>query len=156
MWSIDPEQSIFDFKTYDQRILEGVWQLRISRLLLILFAGVALVLAATGVYGVMSYVVTQARQEIGVRLALGASPASIRSLIVMRGALLGVVGLLFGGAGALILGRVLRHVLPGISGIDQATFLLATATLLAVALLASALPASRASRIDPIVALRGE
>ena len=156
MWRIDPEQSIFDFKTYDQRILEGVWQLRISRLLLILFAGVALVLAATGVYGVMSYVVTQARQEIGVRLALGASPASIRSLIVTRGALLGVVGLFFGGAGALILGRVLRHVLPGISGIDQVTFLLANSTLLAVALLASALPASRASRIDPIVALRGE
>ena len=76
-------------------------------------------------------------------------------MCVMRGALLGVVGLLFGGAGTLILGRVLRHALPGISGIDQATFLLATATLLAVALLASALPASRASRIDSIVALRG-
>jgi putative ABC transport system permease protein len=156
MWSIDPEQSIFDFKSYDQRILEGVWQLRISRVLLILFAGVALVLAATGIYGVMSYVVMQGRQEIGIRIALGASPARVRSLIVIRGALIGSIGLFLGGAGALILGRVLQHALPGIPGIDRFTFLLAAATLFAVALLASALPAARASSIDPIIALRGE
>ena len=156
MLSIDPEQSVFDFKTYDQRILDGVWQLRISRLLLILFAGVALILATVGIYGVMSYAVMQRRQEIGVRLALGASPASIRSLIVARGALLGLGGLILGGLGAVILGRVLQHSLRGISGIDQFSFMLALTSLFAVALAASILPASRASKIDPIVALRGE
>ena len=156
MLSIDPEQSVFDFKTYDQRMLDGVWQLRISRLLLILFAGVALILATVGIYGVMSYAVTQRRQEIGVRLALGASPARIRSLIVARGALLGLGGLILGGLGAVILGRVLQHALRGISGIDQFSFMVALTSLFAVALAASILPASRASKIDPIVALRGE
>jgi putative ABC transport system permease protein len=156
MWSIDPEQSVFDFKTYDRRILDSVWQLRISRMLLILFAGVALVLAAIGIYGVMSYAVNQRRREVGVRLALGASPENIRALIVKRGALVGLSGLGIGGAGALILGRVLQHALRGIAGVDQASFAFALLALFAVTLAASAMPAWRASRIDPVITLRGE
>jgi putative ABC transport system permease protein len=89
-------------------------------------------------------------------VALSASPVSICSLIVARGALLGVAGLFLGGVGALILGRVLKHLFRGIAGIDQFSFMLALLTLLTITLAASLLPAARASRIDPIAALRGE
>jgi hypothetical protein len=87
MLSIDHEQSVFDFAAYDQRILASIWQLRLSRLLLLVFGVVALCLAATGVYGVMSYMVGQRRQEIGIRMALGASAGDVRTMVVRRGLL---------------------------------------------------------------------
>jgi predicted permease len=156
MWSIDSEQSIFDFSTYDQLILDGIWQLRLSRVLLILFALVALVLAAIGIYGVMSYLVGQRTREMGIRLALGATPAGVRTMVVKRGVLLGAVGLGLGSLVAIALGRVLQHSLRGVSDFDPLSFGAALGVLIAVTFAASAVPAWRASRIDPAIALRDE
>jgi putative ABC transport system permease protein len=156
MWNIDPEQSVFDFATYDDRILSGIWQLRISRLLLVLFSGVALLLAIIGIYSVTSYVVGQRRRELGIRMALGATAQSVRSLIVGRGILLGSIGLALGALGAGVLGQVLRHLLRGIPRIDGVSFLAALTVLFTATLTASAVPAWRASRVDPVSALRDE
>jgi ABC-type antimicrobial peptide transport system permease subunit len=156
MWSIDPEQSVFDFNTYDERILGSVWQLRVSRMLLILFSAVALVLAAIGIYGVTSYRVGQRRRELGIRLALGASPQSLRLLIVSDGVILGGIGLGLGGIGALLLGQLLQHSLRGIGGIDAISFLGALGILFGVTLMSYAVPAWRGSRIDPVISLREE
>jgi putative ABC transport system permease protein len=156
LWSIDPEQSVFDFQTYDQRILDSIWQLRISRLLLMLFGFVALVLSAIGIYGVMSYLVGQRTREMGIRLALGATPSNVRMMIVSRGAVLGSIGLAIGLAGALLLGRVLAHMVRGISSADPLSFAGSVVVLFAVTTVACAAPAWRASRIDPAITLREE
>ena len=156
MWSIDPEQSVFDFKTYDERILAGIWQLRLSRTLLVLFAVVALVLAGIGIYGVMSYVTAQRTREMSIRLALGATPAAIRTLVIRRAALLGIAGIGIGGAGALSLQMVLQHWVPGISGVDPMSAGLSPVILFGVIIAATALPSWRVSRIDPAITLRRE
>ena len=156
MWSIDPEQSVFDFATYEQRILDSIWQLRLSRVLLILFGTVAVVLAAIGIYGVMSYLVGQRGREVGIRLALGASPASVWTLVVGRGVLLGANGLFCGLLGSIALSRVLQYVLRGVGGGSPLIFAGALGILLVVIVAACALPAWRASRIDPAVTLRQE
>ena len=156
MWSIDPEQSVFDFATYEQRILDSIWPLRLSKLLLVVFGTVAVVLAAIGIYGVMSYLVGQRRREMGVRLALGASPARIWALVVGRGVLLGATGLFGGLLGSIVLGRILQHVLPSVGGGHPLVFAGALAVLFVVVVAACALPAWRASRIDPAVTLRQE
>lgn len=154
--AIDPEQSVFDFQTYDQRILDSIWQLRISRLQLVLFGVVALVLSAIGIYGVMSYLVGQSTREMGIRLALGATPASVQGLIVKRGVSLGSIGLAIGLAGALLLGRLLAHTVRGISAADPLSFAGALAVLLVVTAVACAVPAWRASRVDPAITLHAE
>jgi putative ABC transport system permease protein len=156
LWAIDPEQSVFDFKTYEQRILDSIWQLRISRLLLVLFGAVALSLSAIGIYGVMSYLVGQRTREIGIRLALGATPRGVRALIIGRGVWLGVAGLSLGLGGALILGRILAHAVRGVSSFDPGSIAAALIVLFAVTAGACALPAWRASRIDPAITLREE
>ena len=156
MWSIDPEQSVFDFSTYDQLILDGIWQLRLSRVLLILFALVALVLAAIGIYGVMSYLVGQRAREMGIRLALGATPAGVRRMVVQRGIALGATGLGLGALAGVVLGRVLQHGVRGVSGSDPTSYAAAIAVLLGVSFAASTAPAWRASRIDPAIVLRDE
>jgi len=156
LWSIDHEQSVFDFRGYDDRILSGIWQLRLSRSLLILFAFVALVLAAIGIYGVMSYLVGQRRREMGIRLALGASPSSVQGLVVRRGAILAGSGLLVGMGGALILGRGLHSLVRGVSVADPLILAAAPAVLAVVVLAACSVPAWRASRIDPAITLRQE
>jgi putative ABC transport system permease protein len=154
MWSIDAEQSIFDFATWDERILNGIWQLRISRMLLMLFAGVALVLASIGMYGVMSYLVGQRRREIGIRLALGASPASVRQLVIRRGAVLAGSGIAAGLVIALAIGYTLQSAVRGVTAHDPLTFAVTLGLLVLVASAASAVPAWRASRVDPLIALR--
>lgn len=154
MWSIDSEQSIFDFATWDERILNGIWQLRVSRMLLLLFAGVALGLAAIGIYGVMSYLAGQRRREMGIRLALGASPASVRQLIIRRGALLAGLGMAGGLAMALAAGQALQSSVRGVTSHDPLTFAVTLVVIAVVAFAASAVPAWRASRVDPVVALR--
>jgi putative ABC transport system permease protein len=156
LWSIDPEQSVFNFAKYEQRILDGIWQLRLSRMLLVVFGMLALALAATGIYSVMSYLVGQRKREIGIRLALGATPASVQGLVVKRGLLLGGAGLAVGFAAALVLGRLLERLVRGVNGADVLSLAGAMVILLLMTLAASSVPALRASRIDPVTTLWNE
>jgi ABC-type antimicrobial peptide transport system permease subunit len=125
-------------------------------MLLALFAGLALSLAAVGVYGVTAYVAGQRTHEVGVRVALGAQPADIVSLLLGEGLRLGLVGVAVGVASALVLTRVMRNLLYGVRASDPLTLLVVSAVLVAVTLAACYLPVRRAARIDPMVALRDE
>jgi putative ABC transport system permease protein len=120
------------------------------------FAAIALVLAAVGVYGVISYAVSQRTQEIGVRVALGAQKGDVLKLIVGHGALLGGVGIAIGLVGALSVTRLLRTMLFGVSPFDPVSFVGVSLLLTTIALVASYVPARRAARVDPVEALRYE
>lgn len=120
------------------------------------FGLLALVLAAVGLYGVVSYGVEERRHELGVRLALGAQPGQVRRLVVWQGMTLTLTGLAIGTAGALALSRLVTHLLYGVTPTDPITFAGVCAMFAAVAALASLIPAGRAARVDPIVALRTE
>jgi ABC-type antimicrobial peptide transport system permease subunit len=119
-------------------------------------AGVALILGLVGIYGVISYVVSQRTREIGVRMALGASGATVRGMIVRQGGLLALIGILLGLAGAAALSRVMATLLFGVSARDPLTYGGVAAGLAVVALLASWIPALRAAGVDPAIALRND
>jgi putative ABC transport system permease protein len=125
-------------------------------LLLALFAGAALMLAAVGIYGVMAYAVTQRTQEIGIRMALGAQRADVLRMVVGQGALLGGGGIVVGAAVAFGLTRLMASLLHEIRPGDPLTYGAVAALLVGVALLASYVPARRATRVDPVIALRAE
>jgi putative ABC transport system permease protein len=129
---------------------------RVSMLLFSAFAGVALLLSAIGLYGVISYSVTQRTHEIGVRMALGAEAGRVLSMVLRQGAILLTTGLILGFASALALGRFLQKMLYSVSPTDLETFLIVGTVLSAVTLLATYIPAQRASRVDPMIALRYE
>ena len=129
---------------------------RFLMLLLVAFAGLAVALAAVGIYGVMSYLVTQSTREIGVRIALGAQPRQVLGVVIGRGMLMAGSGAAVGLAGALALTRLLAHQLYDVQPTDALTFGAVTALLLLVALVACFLPARRATKVDPMVALRYE
>ena len=152
----DPEVAISAFEKLDQALSDSVSGARFNAMLLGLFAGLALVLGMAGVYGVFSYIVTQQTREIGVRMALGARPGQMMRLILRRGALLAGGGAALGLAAAFFLTRVLSSQLYGVASRDPLTFAGAAAVLLTVALAACAIPARRAMRVDPLVALRCE
>ncbi|HST53136.1 MAG TPA: ABC transporter permease [Pyrinomonadaceae bacterium] len=154
--AMDAEQPVADVRTMNQLLAESVGRARFSALLLAVFACVALVLAVVGLYGVMSYAVAQRTHEIGIRVALGAQGRDVLGLVVGQGLLLAAVGLALGLAGALALTRLMRSLLYEVSTTDPATYVGISALLLLVALLACLIPARRATKIDPIVALRYE
>jgi len=129
---------------------------RFLTLLLTLFSSVSLLLAALGIYGVISYSVAQRTSEIGIRMALGAQSLDVLRLVGITGLRLALAGILIGAVGALFLTRTLSGLLFGVSSIDAATFLGMAAMLFAVTLLACYIPARRASRVDPLIALRYE
>jgi putative ABC transport system permease protein len=156
VWSVDKNQPVDKILTADQLLYEAVAQPRLYALLLGVFAAVAFILSAVGIYGVMSYLVSQRTHEIGVRMSLGARPGDILKLVVKQGMTNVVIGAACGLILSLIVTRVLSSLLYGISVTDPATFIEAPLLLALVALLACLLPARRATKIDPSIALRYE
>ena len=154
IWSLDPSQTITDVATLESVLGDAVARPRLLAWLLALFGIIGLTLGALGIFGVLAYAVNQRRQEIGVRVALGASPQSVLRLVVGQGMALAGAGVVAGVIGAAWLTRSMQSVLYGIEPSDLATFLQVVAVLLVAALLASWLPARRALRIDPVSALR--
>ena len=152
--AIDPVQPVFDTKTQQERVEESVAEPRMTAILLGAFAFLALLLAAVGIYGVITYTMSQRRREIGLRMALGASRRRIVGWVLAHGLLPAVAGLLVGLVGALLLTRTLRALLFEISPTDPLTFLSVAVLLLAVSALACLIPAIRTSRLDPQQALR--
>lgn len=153
---VDPEQPVYDIKTLDERIALSLQGRRAPMLLLVLFAGVALVLSAVGIYGVLAYAVAQRTGELGVRMAIGAQRGDVIRMVLGQGARIAAIGMVAGLVGALALGGFLSAHLFGVSRFDPLTFIAVVAVLGTVALVACWLPARRASRVDPIVALRYE
>jgi len=153
---IDQAQPIYDMQTLDQLVAKSLGQRRFTLTLMLLFGVIALVLSAVGIYGVMAFAVTQRTQEIGIRLALGASAIDVLRLIVGSGMSLAAIGVVIGLTGAFAITRLMTSLLFGVSPTDVATFALVTLGLLLVALLACYLPARRATKVDPLVALRCE
>jgi putative ABC transport system permease protein len=154
--ALDSNIPVSNIVTLEQAVSNALWQPRFSTFLLGVFAAVALVLAAVGVYGVMSYAVTQRTSEIGIRVAMGARRSDVLALVVRHGAALALGGIALGLAGASALSQVMQSLLYEVSATDATTFAAASLVLLAVALAACFVPALRASRIDPMVALRYE
>jgi putative ABC transport system permease protein len=156
IWSVDKNQPVSDIKTMDQVLSDSLARRRIYMALLGIFAGAALLLAAVGIYGVMSYTVNQRVHEIGLRLALGAERADVLRLILSEGTKIAFVGTATGIAVALALTRLMTSLLYGVTATDPATLVAVAALPVFVALVACYIPARRAMRVDPIVALRHE
>jgi ABC-type antimicrobial peptide transport system permease subunit len=156
MAELAPDLPIFDLSTMDEVFRSSISTQRLTMMLLGTFAGIALLLAAVGLYGVLSYSVGQRTREIGVRMALGAQSADVVSLVVRHGFKLASLGLLLGAAAAFALTRLLRTVLYEVSPFDPASFAAVAVVLALIGLFACWLPARRATRVNPIEALRAE
>jgi putative ABC transport system permease protein len=154
--AIDPDLPVANIRTMDEVLSRSVAQRRLVMSLLGGFAGVALMLAAVGIYGVMAYMVSQRTREIGVRLALGARPAQVLRLVVGQALWLAVLGVAAGLFGAYFLTSLMQTLLYGVTPTDPATFAAVALTLGIIALAASAVPGVRATRVDPAIALRAE
>jgi predicted lysophospholipase L1 biosynthesis ABC-type transport system permease subunit len=142
-------------ETMEMVVSRSIADRKFVLLLVAVFGGAALLLASLGVYSVISYIVTQRRKEIGVRIALGAQRADVLGLVLRQGALLGVIGIAVGTVGSLAMTRVLEGLVFGVSTTDPLAFIGVIVLLVSVALIASWLPARRAARVDPMQVLRG-
>lgn len=154
--AVDPDAVVYGVRTMQERLYDSLARQRFSSTMLGAFAAFAVLLAAVGLYGVMSYLVTQSTRDIGIFVALGARRGNIIGLVVRQGMELTIAGIIAGVAGAAALTRVIASMLFGVSSMDAATFVAVTALLAAVAFAATALPAWRAASVDPMVALREE
>ncbi len=156
VWALDKDQPVTNVRTLDEIVSASVAERRFHMLLLVVFAGVALTLTVVGIFGVLAYAVTQRTAEFGVRLALGAQSRTILALVLRQALVLISAGVLLGVAGAWALTRYLQSLLFEVKPHDASTYLLTTGLLVVVSVLASAIPARRAARVDPLVALRYE
>jgi putative ABC transport system permease protein len=154
--AVDRDLPAFDIKTMDERLADSLAPQRFHLVLIGAFALIALLLSAVGVYGVLSYLVTRRTREIGIRIAMGARPGEVRRLVVGESVVLAALAVVAGLAGAWALTRYLESMLYGVTALDSTTFSLMPVVLLALAIASSVLPAWRASRIDPMAALREE
>jgi putative ABC transport system permease protein len=154
--AVDPDAVVYDVRTMQERLYRSMARQRFASVMLAAFAAFALLLAAVGIYGVMSYLVAQSTHDIGVRVALGARPGNILGLVVRQGMELAIAGIAVGLVGAVALTRVMASLLFGVSATDGLTFGAVALLLAAVAFVAAVIPARRATTVDPIVALREE
>jgi putative ABC transport system permease protein len=154
--TVDKDQAVYNVTTLEQLQAGSISLRRFLMMLLIVFAILTLMLAAVGIYGVMSYVVTQRTHEIGIRMAVGASAVDILKLVVKSGIGLALVGVGIGLVSALALTRLMETVLFGVTPTDTLTFVIGALGLMAVAVVACYIPARRATKVDPLVALRYE
>ena len=156
IWSLDKDQPVWKIRTMESVMDSAIGHRRYAAFLLTCFSALALVLAAIGLYGVLAYVVSQRTAEFGIRLAVGGAPKNILALIVRKGLVLTASGLLVGALAALLLTRLLSNQVYGVSTADAAVYGFVCILLLFVGVLASAIPALRAARVDPVIALRHE
>jgi putative ABC transport system permease protein len=156
IWQVAPDTGVFNVMPLTMLSTNTIWQSRVWGLLLGIFSGIALVMAAAGIYGVMAYFVSQRTREIGIRLALGARRGDVLMLILRSGMSLVALGLTIGLAGALVLTRLLNTLLFEVSPTDPITFVAVSLCAILAALLACYFPARRATKVDPLIALRYE
>ena len=156
MAEVDAMQPIFDVQTVESLVGSSLGQRRFTLTLMVVFGLVALLLAAVGIYGVMAYTVAQRTQELGIRVALGATPGRVLEMVLRDGMTLVVIGLAIGVAAAIGLSRVVSSLLYGVSAVDGLTYAIIAGALALVAVIAIVVPARRAMRVDPMVALRAE
>ena len=153
---IDPAVPIADIRTMDAIVRQATARERFSMTLMTFFAASAILLAALGVYGVLSFSVGQRRREIAVRMAVGSSPEEVSTMVVREGVRLAMMGAALGLGGSLAFGRLIQSLLFSVSGTDATSFLFALALAMGAALFAAWLPARRAVRVDPTEALRAD
>jgi len=153
---IDAEVPAYQVQSFEQVVSRSLWRQRVQGQVLGVFAALALLLAAIGLYGVIAYAVAQRTRELGLRIALGATRRNVLTLVMGQSARLAVAGVCIGLLGAFALSRVVASLLYGVRPIDPVTFVVAPIMLAVVALLASWLPAWRATQVDPLVAMRVE
>jgi len=154
--SIDPNLPISNIKTLEKVVDDSIAQRRLNMLLMGLFGGLALLLSAVGIYGLLSHAVTQRTQEMGIRMALGAQVSDVLKLVLRQGMTLAIIGEAIGLLGAFALTRLMRGLLFGVTPNDAMTFVVVAGVLAVVALLACYVPARRATKVDPLIALRYE
>lgn len=154
--AIDKDQAVFNVRSMEQALAESVAARRFSMILLAVFALLALTLAAIGIYGVISYSVAQRTREVGIRMALGAKTSDVLNLVIRDGLKLVLIGIGVGLAGALLLTRLMATLLFGVTATDAVTYVTVSLTLIIVALIACCIPARRATKVDPLIALRFE
>ena len=156
IWAVDKDQPISNIQTMEHTLSQSVANRSLYLLLLGVFAGIALLMAAAGIYGLVSYTVALRTKETGIRVALGATRGQILALVVRRGMLLTLIGVATGIAGSLILTKLISALLYGITPTDAPTFVGTALLFIAVAFVATYIPARRATKVDPMVALRCE
>jgi putative ABC transport system permease protein len=154
--AVDSDQPIYNIRTMNEIRSDSVAPERLNLTLLSLFAGIALVLAVVGIYGVMSYSVTQRTHEIGIRMAIGAQPGDVFRMVIGQGMMLALIGVAFGLVGAFGLTRLMTTMLFGVEPTDPATFTIIAVLLTLVSLVACYVPSRRATKVDPVVSLRYE
>jgi putative ABC transport system permease protein len=156
VWSVDPGQPVFQIRSMDEYLSLADTAPRISTMLLAVFAGISMLLAALGIHGVVSYGVAQRTREFGLRMALGSTPGQLKALVIRNGIKAALIGLVAGMAGAAALATGLRALLYGVAPLDPGVMAGVAALLLTVTLIANYVPARHATRVDPMEALHHE